>query len=143
MAVRFIRRNDGTNGTAPQDSYLTVHIVSATDAIDQIVGPVGVPCELVGVDATFSTASTSGTLQVEKCPVGTAAGSGTDLLSSTMSLSGSAGVTVSGTLGTTRSDRVFATTDRVALDFGGTVTNLANCNIVLRFKRLQSTSSVI
>lgn len=141
MPVKFMRRSDGSTGSIPQDMYLVVSLASATNAVDQIVGPLGVPAEFVGVDVTFSTASTSGTLQVQKCPVGTAAGSGTALLTGTVSLAGTAGVTESGTPVTTRSSRVFAATDRVCLDFGGTVTNLVNCNVVLRFKRLQSTNT--
>lgn len=141
MANRFTRRSDGTTGSIPQDYTINIHIVSATDAVDQIVWAAPHPVEFVGVDATFAVASSSGTLQIQKCPVGTAAGSGTALLTGTMSLSGSASVTVSGTPITTKSSLQLATTDRLALDFGGTVTNLTNCNINLRVKKIQAVGS--
>jgi hypothetical protein len=141
MANRYTRRANGTTGSIPENNELCIQIGTATQAIDQIVWSAPHPVELVGVSATFSTTSTSGTLQVEKCPVGTAAGSGTDMLSSTMSLSGTAGVTVDGTVTTTRADRQLATGDRIALDFGGTVTGLVNCNICIRLKKIQAVGS--
>lgn len=137
MPVKFLRRTDGTIGSIPQDVYIQCAISTATQAVDQIVFQADRPYKLVGVTATFSTASSSGTLQLEKCPVGTAAGSGTDMLASTMSLSGTAGVTVGGTLSNTESTLILDTTDRIALDFGGTVTSLANLNITIRLRPLQ------
>src|SRR5690348_16660661 len=53
---------------------------------------------LAGVQVRFGTASTSGTLQVEKTPSGTAVGSGTNLLTGTVSLSGTANTTLNGAL---------------------------------------------
>lgn len=141
MPNRYNRRSDNTVGSIPDNYEFTICIPAAANAIDQIVWSAPHPCEFVGVSATFTTTSTSGTLQVEKCPVGTAAGSGTDLLASTVSLAGTAGVTVSGTLITTKSSLQLATGDRLALDFGGTVTNLVNCNVNLRVKKIQAVGS--
>jgi hypothetical protein len=137
MPVKFMRRSDGTVGTIPQDIYIPVHAVGATEAIDRVVFIADTPMKFVGVSLTFSTTSTSGTLQIEKCPVGTAPGSGTDLLASAMSLSGTANVNVVGTPIADGAARVFAAGDRCAFDFSGTVTGLKDLQVTLRFQRLQ------
>jgi hypothetical protein len=139
MANKYVRRSDGTNSSIPQDIEFVVGPIGATQAVDSIVWQAAVPCKLVGVSGTFSTTSTSGTLQVEVCPVGTAAGSGTDQLTGTMSLAGTAGVSVAGTV--IAAPTAINAGDRIALDFGGTVTNLVNLYVTLRFKRLQSANS--
>jgi hypothetical protein len=141
MPAKFTRRADGTTGTIPENIELTFGFDTATQAVDQLLWVAPYPCELVAVTANFLTTSTSGTFQLEKCPVGTAAGSGTDLLASAMDIAGTAQTTVTGSLGTTRSDRVFAATDRLAADFGGTVTNLVNLRVNISFKKLQSTAA--
>lgn len=87
---------------------------------------------LVGVSATFSTASTSGTLDVKKdLNVTQAPGAGTSLLTGTMSLSGTANTTVNGTLITNPATLQLAAGDRLSVTFGGTLTNLANLCINL------------
>ncbi len=140
MPNKYVRRHDGTTSSIPQDIEIVVGPIAAAQAIDSIVHRVAVPCKLVGVSACFTTTSSSGTLQVESCPVGTAPGSGTDLLSSTVSLAGTANVSVDGTV--SPSAAALAVGDRVALDFGGTVTGLVNLYVTLRFKRLQSANGV-
>lgn len=140
MPNKYVRRHDGTISSAPQDDVVVVGPIAAAEAIDSIVWRAATPGRLAGVSATFTTTSTSGTLQVEKCPVGTAPGSGTDLLTGTVSLSGTANVSVDGTVVTTN-DANFDVGDRIALDFGGTVTGLANLYVTLRFKRLQSANA--
>ncbi len=141
MPSRYTRRADGTTSSIIQDNIVNVSLGTATQAIDQIAFRAPYPMQFVGVAVTYTTASTSGTLNVEKCPVGTAAGSGTDLLSSTIDLSATAGVTYTGTLITTVSSLQLAAGDRLALDFGGTVTNLVNCQINLILKRIQAVGS--
>lgn len=143
MPNKFVRRSDGTTSSIPQNVELSFSFATATQAIDQLVWVAPYPVELVGVNLNFGTTSSSGTVQLEKCPVGTAPGSGTDLLSSTMSIAGTANTTVAGSVTTTRSDKIFAATDRLAIDFGGTVTNLVNLHVNISFKRLQSTNSAV
>lgn len=143
MANRYTRRADGTTGSIPEDYEIVIAIPTATQAVDSIVwsAKAGNSYKFVSASVTFATASSSGTLQVQKCPVGTAAGSGTALLTGTMSLAGTAGTTVDGTTITTATSLALAATDRLALDFGGTVTSLVGCYVTLRFKKLQSTNS--
>ena len=145
MANKFVRRPDGVTGSIPHDLSIAVLVATATDAVDKnawiCAGPTGSVYELVAVSEVHSTASSSGTLQLEKCTGTTAPGSGTDLLSSTISLAGAANTVLSGTLSATRSDRIFVAGDRLALDFGGTVTGLVNAIVIIYLKRLQSSNS--
>ncbi len=83
-------------------------------------------CVVDSVEASWSTASSSGTLNVEKVPSGTAQGSGTDLLSSTIDTSGSANTTTVGTLSTTAATVELADGDALALVNSGTLTSLVN-----------------
>jgi hypothetical protein len=85
---------------------------------------------LKSVKAFFSTASSSGTLTVEKLTGTTAAGSGTALLTGTMSLSGTTNTVVSGTLISTIASLTFAAGDRLGVVVAGTMSSLANCKVV-------------
>lgn len=88
-------------------------------------------CVVDSVVATWSTASTSGTLQVEKVPSGTAQGSGTNLLSSTIDTSSAANTNNSGTLSTTDATIELASGDSLALVNGGTLTNLTDLQVTV------------
>lgn len=83
-------------------------------------------CVVDSVTASWSVASSSGTLQVEKVPSGTAQGSGTNLLSSTISTAGAANTNTAGTLSTTAATVELASGDALALVDGGTLTNLTD-----------------
>lgn len=88
--------------------------------------------QIAAVEVVFGTASTSGTLQIEVATSTQAVGSGTNQLTGTVSLSGTANTAVAGTI--IASPAQITSGSRVNLIFGGTVTNLANCvvNIVLQ-----------
>ena len=93
---------------------------------------------LAGVSVRFGTGSTSGTLQVEKTPSGTAAGSGTNLLTGTVALSGTTNTNASGTLSFAPgiNSNLLAAGDSLSLVFAGTMTSLANCAITLYVQRV-------
>lgn len=84
------------------------------------------------VSAVFSTASTSGTLQIEVATGTQAIASGSNQLSAAMSLAGTANTTVNGLLLPNLMSLTAGA--RINLIFGGTVTNLAKCavTVVLR-----------
>lgn len=82
------------------------------------------PMRFRAVSLSFGTASTSGTMTVEKLTGTTAAGSGTALLTATMSMAGAANTVVNGTLISTDASLLFAAGDRVGFVFAGTMTNL-------------------
>ncbi len=88
-------------------------------------------CVVDSVVATWSTASSSGTLNVEKVPSGTAQGSGTDLLSSTIDTSGSANTNNTGTLETTKATVELAAGDSLATVNSGTLTSLVNLQVTV------------
>ncbi len=107
--------------------------LTATDAT-RIVFVATRACQFVGVSVAFTTASTSGTLQIEKCTGTTAPGSGTSLLTGTVSLSGTANTVVSGTRVGTVASYTLAAGDRLGIVIAGTMTNLAGgiCSISLQ-----------
>jgi hypothetical protein len=92
--------------------------------------------ELIGVREVHSTASSSGTLQVEKLTGTTAPGSGSSMLSATINTAATANTVVSGALVTDISVLRLAAGDRVALVSGGSQTNLAGAIVILTFKKL-------
>lgn len=91
--------------------------------------------QIMGVSAVFKTASSSGALNVEVRNSGTAAGSGTAVLTSTLSLAGTADTIVSGTptninTATVRKGQIIGTV------ISGTMTSLANALATITLTRL-------
>lgn len=78
------------------------------------------------VKASWTTASSSGTVTVEKRTGTQAKGAGTAVLSSAISTAGTAETVNTGTLVTTLSTLKLAAGDRLGLKDGGTLTNGAN-----------------
>jgi hypothetical protein len=89
---------------------------------------------LAGVVVNFGTASSSGTLQVERATSTQAVGGGSNQLSATVSLSGTANTPINGAIKTTP-DTISAG-DRLNLILGGTLTSLANCVVSLVLQRV-------
>src|SRR3990167_3346779 len=75
---------------------------------------------------SYSVASSSGTVQLEKVPSGTAQGSGTNILSGTVSTSRTANTNNTGTISTTAGTAELAAGDALAIVDGGTLTNLTD-----------------
>lgn len=92
------------------------------------------PIEIVKVKVAFTTASTSGTLQLEQLSDGTAPGSGNNILNSTISLSGTANTVVSVTGRDMNSYRVLKENERIGLVDGGTLTNLTDLIVSVYYK---------
>lgn len=88
-------------------------------------------CRLKSVKEVHTTASSSGTLTVEKATGTTAPGSGTALLTGTMSLAGAGNTVVSGTLIATVASLTFAAGDRLNIVIAGTMTNLVGSRITI------------
>lgn len=88
--------------------------------------------QIAAVEVNFGTTSTSGTLQVEVATGTQAVGSGTNQLTGTVSLSGTANTPVAGTV--IAAPTQITAGSRVNLIFAGTVTGLANAvvNVVLQ-----------
>ena len=82
--------------------------------------------KVVGITLRPTVAGTDGgavTAQVEKVPSGTAIGSGTDLMSATLNLKGTANTNQTGTLSATASALRLAAGDALGVDFTGVLTN--------------------
>lgn len=116
---------DCQNQTAAA-SYAVSHTVFVNDAVSGTF-------EIAGVTATFGTGSTSGTLQVEVATGTQAVASGTNQLTGTIALSGTANTPANGTLIATPT--AIAAGSRINLIFAGTVTNLANACVTIALKR--------
>lgn len=108
-------------------SYAVSHTIFVNDNVSGTY-------QIAGVTATFGTASTSGTLQVEVATGTQAIASGTNQLTGTVSLSGTANTPVNGTV--IASPTTVAAGSRINLIFAGTVTNLANASITVALKRI-------
>ena len=107
-------------------SYLLSGTAPATAARYERIWIAPAKCVVDSVEATWSAASSSGTLNIEKVPSGTAQDSGTDLLSATISTAGSADTTTAGTLSTTQATVELAAGDSLALVNSGTLTSLTD-----------------
>lgn len=108
-------------------SYAVSHTIFVNDNVSGTY-------KIAAVTATFGTTSTSGTLQVEVATGTQAIGAGTNQLTGTVSLSGTANTPVNGTI--VASPTTIAAGSRVNLIFAGTVTNLANASITVALQRL-------
>jgi hypothetical protein len=129
--------------------YFSVFLPAAANAVNQPIFvtppsasaatgalPLG-QYSLVSVSVRFSTASTSGTLQIERTPSATAVGSGTNLLSGTVSLAGTANTVVNGfpSASLAFASQVLTPGDSLSLIFAGTLTNLANAIVTVAVAR--------
>lgn len=82
------------------------------------------PMEFILVIVSYTTGSTSGTLQLEKLTGTQAPGAGSTILSSTISLAGGANTVITRTQRQMTSSRVFIQGDRIAFIDGGVLTGI-------------------
>jgi len=87
------------------------------------------PCQVILVSVRFGTASSSGTLDIKKAASGTATSSGTSILTSTISLAGTANTNVSGVVDP--NNGILNTGDWIGLFTGGTLTSLADIGVTI------------
>lgn len=88
------------------------------------------------VKVCFGTASSSGTLQIEKATGTQAVASGTNILTGTVSLAGAAATSLSGTIVGGLTTPVLAAGDRLNIILAGTLTSLANCCVNIYLARI-------
>ncbi len=113
---------------------VTIPIVAAT--VSETVWTAPFAAELVAVSEVHRVASSSGTLQVQKLTGTTAPGSGTNLLTGTINLAGTANTVAAGTLIATTATKRLAAGDRLGITIGGTMTSLAGGVVVLTLKQV-------
>lgn len=88
-------------------------------------------CRVQSVKAIWSTASTSGTLDIKKDTGTNAPGAGTTVLTGTVGTASTANTTASGTVTGTVATKTLAAGDRISVTFGGTMTNQAGLVIMV------------
>jgi len=129
---------DGTVRAFSEYFHVTQVLTGTEPATAANYGPFWIApfaCTVVGVKCRFETASSSGTLMINKAPSGTATDSGTAVLASTMSTAGSANTNVTGTLHATASNLDLAAGDALGLVDGGTLTSSAGLTVTVTLKR--------
>jgi hypothetical protein len=92
--------------------------------------------KVIQVQEVHGTASSSGTVTVEKLTGTQAKGAGNAILSSTISTAGAANTVNTGTLTATAADLILAAGDRLGLVNGGTLTSSADLTIAILMQPL-------
>lgn len=133
-------QHNGTNWAGVMNEYVTDlqnQVAAASYAVSHtiFVAPnTSETWKIVALTATFGTTSTSGTLQCEVATGTQAIASGTNQLTGTVSLSGTANTPVSGTI--IAAPTTIASGNRINLIFAGTVTGLANAAVTVVLQKL-------
>lgn len=117
-------------------SHVLVGATPATAANYSVFWNITHPLEVMEVKVSWTTASTSGTLQIERLTGTTAPGSGTNILASTFDLAGTANTVNSKSGSSLAANRQFKAGDRMALVDGGTLTNLTDLVVTIYWKPL-------
>lgn len=144
LIVNSVKQGASTQGASsilvPTYDYvsdLQNQVAAATYAVSHTIyvnDNVSGTYQIAALTATFGTASTSGTLQVEVATGTQAIAAGTVQLTGTVSLAGTANTPVNGTM--IASPTTIAAGSRINLIFAGTVTNLANAAVTVVLKRI-------
>lgn len=90
--------------------------------------------KVISIEAVHGTASSSGTVMVERLQGTEAKDAGDDLLSSAISTAGTADTVNTGTLTSTTANLTIADGDRLGLVDGGTLTSGANLVVSVRLR---------
>lgn len=88
-------------------------------------------CVVDSITYSFSANSSSGTVEMEKVPSGTAQGSGTNLQTATVSTASGANTNQAATLSATAATVELAAGDRLALEDAGTLTSLTDLAVTV------------
>lgn len=118
-------------------NHTIVGTAAATAANYAVFVIVPMPCLVTRVQEVHQTAGSDGsavTLNIEKLTSGVALGSGSDMLSTDLSLKATANVVQTGTLTTTSSTRTLAKGDRLAMKDTGTLTAVANVTVLIELQ---------
>ena len=108
----------------------------AAEAVSRTVFIAPTTLQLTGVNVVFGTASASGTVDVEHLTGTEAPGSGTVMLTGTLSTAGTINTVAPGTLAALTATLQLAVGDRVSILFSGTETGLVGLCVTLTFKRI-------
>ncbi len=131
LSINTVQRKDGFYLSFP-----FLGTAGATAANYDQVFTVRHPMEILRVSECHSTASTSGTLQIEKLTGTQAPGAGVAIMKTTISTAGAANTVITREGFELTSDRQFREGDRIALIDGGNLTNLVGLHVTLYCKFL-------
>lgn len=120
----------------PQTEPLIFSVPAATQAVNQAIFVAETTYQVAGLKAVWGTASSSGTVTIEKLTGTTAPGSGTALLTGTISTAGTANTVTTGTLIATLASLKLAAGDRLGVVFSGTETGLVGLVLNVTLKRI-------
>lgn len=124
----------------PNSITIPVKLLLNAAMVDQNVFTADRAYELVDVNGTHGTAGSDGSavsLDIKKCAATVAPTSGTTMLGTTKyDCKGTANTNQSPALTDTVANRRLAVGDRIAFDFTGTITALADLNVALTLKVL-------
>jgi hypothetical protein len=95
------------------------------------------PMTVVAVNVRYTTASSSGTLNLVRCGAGVVVGSGTSVLANTIDLAQTAENVYAGTLATDFNARIVRPGDALYLVAAGTLTNLAGISVRIVLQNLR------
>lgn len=134
----------GTNETFSARSVLitddnevyTFNFPAIADCVDSHLIIANYSYVVDSITAKFTTASSSGTVDIKVCDNGEAISAGTSVLASAISIAGSADTNASGTLSTTQANRKIAKGQSLAIDFGGTLTSIAGLVVTVVLHRV-------
>lgn len=94
------------------------------------------PMEFIRVEVSYTAPSSSGTLQIEKLTGTQAPGAGSSVLSSTISLSGTANTVITREQREMTTARTFKQGDRIAFVDAGTLTGIRDLVVTIYYKPL-------
>lgn len=140
-AIRFYSNQPwfytGNNWAPSAEVVVTTNVSEINDAVDQNIFIAERPYQVVSVKEVHSTAGTDAgavTLAVKKCTGTQAPSAGTNVLTGTLNLKGTANTVQSGTLSATAADSVLAAGDRLAIDITGTPTAVAGVVVLVTLR---------
>jgi hypothetical protein len=142
MAVKFLRRTDGTTGTIPEDVIVAVSL-DAAQAVDRDVWVSNGNYMLVGIKTTHAVVGgASAAVRPRKitdtsAPGAAASATVKELTTAVIDFTASVNTVRTPTLVSTKADLKFKSGDRLALDASGTVTGLVGGAVSFYLKRLE------
>jgi hypothetical protein len=142
MAVKYMRRSDGTTGTIPEDVTIDVLLDAAT-AVDRDVWVSNGNYKLVGIKTTHAVVGgASAAVRPRKitdtsAPGAAAGATVKEVTTAIIDLTLAANTVRTPTLVATQADLRFKSGDRLALDASGTMTGLVGLCVSFFFKKVE------
>lgn len=128
------------NGTSfvPLDRFfVNINLLAAADAVDRSFFVAPRACQVLSITENHATAGgTSAAVTPKKCTGTQAASAGTALTAAAIDLTTTAETPQTPALSATAAALVLAAGNRIALDFSGTISPLAQCTITIELRML-------